>query len=73
MSDEIIQVAPMDKERTNSEITEKISRETTVVLGKDQPKCIWNDEKFDEASIICDNGVAYKCHMGVWVKQDDGC
>jgi hypothetical protein len=73
MAKEIVQVEPMDKSKNNSEVAEKMSGERTVILGADALKCYWNDEAFTEESLICDSGVAYKCHMGVWLKQSDGC
>ena len=73
MSNEIIQVAPMDVNRKNSELTDKLSGERTVILGNDKPKCIWNDENYEEGSVVCDSGTAYKCHMGLWIKESDNC
>ena len=73
MSEEIKRVEPMKFSEKNSGTAETLSGERTVILGEEDDKCYWNGEKFLEESLVCDNGVMYKCHMGLWIKQDEKC
>jgi len=73
MSDEITNVEPMDSTRKNSDVAESLDGERTVILGEENATCLWNDAQFSEGSMVCDAGVTYKCHMGIWLKQEGGC
>ena len=72
MSDDITQVDPMNSTKMNSQVIESLQTETTVVLDSNI-QCYWNGAKFPDGSIVCDSGVAYKCHMGHWLKVDTDC
>ena len=73
MGNEIINVDPMDSAKNNSDLAESLSGERTVILGEEKSKCFWNDAEFPEGSSVCDGGVIYKCHMGIWLKQEGEC
>lgn len=73
MGEEVIKVASMDAVRKNSDIVESLSGEKTVILGEDKTRCYWNDTEFTEGNTVCDGGVPYRCHMGLWVKQNVEC
>ena len=73
MANDITKVVPMDSAKKNSDKVESLSGEQTVILGEEKSKCLWNDIEFPDGSIVCDDGVAYKCHMGIWLKQDIDC
>jgi len=73
MTDEITKVDPMDEAKNNSQAVDSLSGETTIILGEEKSKCFWNDAEFNEGDKICDQGVAYECHMGIWVKRDEAC
>jgi hypothetical protein len=73
MSDDITRVDPMDSAKKNSRVVESLRSETTVILDKAELQCYWNDAEFPDGSEVCDNGVAYQCNMGSWLKLDRGC
>jgi hypothetical protein len=72
MNDQMTQVEPMDAAKNNSKIVESLADVSTVIMDK-EIKCYWNDAEFEDGSKVCDNGVAYNCNMGYWIKQDSGC
>ena len=73
MSDDIIQVEPMDSSKKNSYVIASLDEEVTVVMGDSTTECFWNDVEFPEDSMICDNNVAYECQSGKWLKQKSPC
>ena len=73
MNDEIIKVEPMKFAEKNSGTANSLAGEKTVVLGEENDKCYWNGEEFFDGNMVCDNAVTYKCHMGLWIKQDQEC
>ena len=73
MGSEMTRVEPMDSAKKNSDMAESFSGERTVILGEEKTKCFWNDAEFPDGNSVCDSGRLYKCHMGVWIKQDSEC
>ena len=73
MGDKIVKVEPRDAGKKNSDIVESVSGGSTVRLDQDSFVCYWNDSKFPEETLVCDNGVTYECQMGKWVKLQDPC
>ena len=73
MTVDITNVEPMDSAKKSSDVAESLDGERTVILGEEKAMCLWNDAQFSEGSMVCDNGVKYKCHMGLWLKQKGGC
>jgi len=73
MSNDIIRVNPMDSAKKNSRVVDSLRSEATVILDKGKLQCYWNEAEFPDGSKVCDNGVAYECHMGSWLKLDSGC
>ncbi|MBN2060351.1 MAG: hypothetical protein JW882_08030 [Deltaproteobacteria bacterium] len=73
MNDEIIRVEPMKFGEKNSVTADSLSGEKTRILGEENDKCYWNGKEFSEGSMVCDSGIKYKCHMGLWIKQAQEC
>jgi len=73
MSGEITKVDPMDPAKKNSNCLDTLKGEQTAILGEDKTRCFWNDAEYTEEDLVCGNGTAYKCTMGVWVKQSQEC
>ena len=73
MSDDIIRVEPMDSGKKNSYVIASLDEEGTVVMGDRKTECYWNGTEYPEDTLICDNGVAYECQSGRWLKQKDSC
>jgi len=73
MGDDISRVDPMEAKKKNSETADSLHGEKTVILGEEKSKCYWNDVEFSDGSKVCDNGVTYECHMGLWLKRDNPC
>jgi len=73
MSDDITRVDPMDSAKKNSRVVDSLRSEATVMLDKGELNSYWNDAEFPDGSKVCDNGVAYECHMGSWLKLDKSC
>lgn len=68
-----IPVEPMDKSKKNSAIAGPIEEESTVMMDTSSKSCHWNGQEFDEGTIVCDNGTAYECSLGQWVKRKEPC
>ena len=62
-------VEPMDPTKKNSQISGPVSAEATIIMSAASNTCIWNDQSFDEGSVVDSEGVSYECHMGQWVKK----
>jgi hypothetical protein len=73
MSEDITTVDSMDSAKKNSDMAESLDGSKTLRIDASQSKCYWNDAEFDEGSKVCDDGVAYECQMGLWVKLDEAC
>lgn len=66
-------VEPMDPSKKNSPIAGPVEDEATVMLDTTKRVCHWNGQEYAEGSVVCDNGTAYECDCGQWVKQSEPC
>ena len=73
MSEDIKQVESMDSGKKNSEVLESTKKVSTVMMGEGSTSCFWNDDEFPDGARVCDNGVAYECQMGRWLKLKVEC
>jgi hypothetical protein len=73
MSEDITNVDSMDSGKKNSEVAEALDGSKTLRIDPSKSTCYWNDVEFDEGSKVCQDGVAYECQMGMWVKLDEAC
>jgi len=73
MGEDIRQVKPMDSGKQNSEVLESTKGSSTVLMGEGNTSCFWNDEEFPDGDRVCNNGVAYECQMGRWLKLKIKC
>ena len=62
-------VEPMDPNKKNSQIAGPVSDEATVIMNTASDSCVWNDQAYEEGSVVESEGVNYECHMGQWVKK----
>ncbi len=73
MSEDIIDVDPMDTAKKNSKVIHSVDEAGTVKFEDGVSECYWNDTGFPEGSRVCDKGTAYECQVNHWLKQKDGC
>jgi hypothetical protein len=73
MSDDIIDVDPMGSNMKNSKVINSVDEAGTVKFEDGVSKCYWNDAAFAEGAKVCDNGAAYECQVGHWLKLKTGC
>ena len=73
MGQDIRQVEAMDTGKKNSEVLESTKKASTVMMGEGSTSCFWNGEEFSDGVRVCDNGVAYECQMGKWLKLKVEC
>ncbi len=68
-----VPVEPMDPKKENSPVAGPIEEESTVMMDSTDKSCYWNGKRFDEGTVVCDNGTAYECSLGQWVKRKEPC
>ena len=73
MSEDMIDVDPMDSAMKNSNVIHSVDQAGTLKFKDETSRCYWNDAGFPEGTKICDNGTAYECQMGHWLKLKGGC
>ena len=73
MSDEIIQVDPMDPSKKSSKVSASLREESTVILDTNNPQCFWNDTEVPDGGKVCENGQTFECQMGSWIKLNKPC
>ncbi len=73
MSEDIIDVDPMDSALKNSKVINSADEAGTVKFEDGVSLCYWNDAGFPEGTRVCDNGTAYECQVGHWLKKKSGC
>jgi hypothetical protein len=73
MSEDIIDVDPMEQTMKNSKVIKSIDEAGTVKFEDGQSQCYWNDAGFPDGAKVCDKGVVYECQVGHWLQLKNGC
>jgi hypothetical protein len=73
MSEDVIDVDPMDSGLKNSKVIHSLDEAGTVKFDSEGGQCHWNDAGFPDGTRICDAGVLYECQVGHWLKKKEGC
>jgi hypothetical protein len=73
MSEDIIDVDPMDSAMKNAKVINSADEAGTVKFENGVSQCYWNDAGFPEGTRVCDNGTVYECQVGHWLKLKIGC
>lgn len=73
MREDIIDVDAMDSAMKNSKVINSVDEAGTVKFEDGVSQCYWNDAEFPDGTQVCDNGTAYECQVGHWLRMKSGC
>ena len=62
-------VEPMDPSKKNSPVAGPVAAEATIQMDAAGSTCVWNDQSFEEGSVVESGGASFECQMGQWVKK----
>lgn len=71
MSNNPVEVEPVDPGKKTSEILGPMSEEPTVKLTSQHQQCYWNDAEFSHGNQVILDGKCYECSYGNWLEVDD--
>ena len=61
-------VEATDPARKTSPITGPVDDDATVLTSRDDIKCYWNDEEFENGDRVTCDGKSYEASNGQWVE-----